>query len=151
MTIPKLIYYIIHWTWCLPQSLLGLIIYIYLRIIERPLRFRYRSGTLMVRTRALGGGLSLGYFIFSYDYPADTRNTERQERMDLHEWGHILQGFLLGPLYLLIIGLPSAVWFHTYRRTGKEYSRLYTEKWADRWGSHNSAKSTATRNYYEQD
>ncbi|MFP4384013.1 MAG: hypothetical protein ACLFSE_08180 [Spirochaetia bacterium] len=130
----KIFYIILHWTWCLPQTIIGLALYLYLRKTEKPVKFQYRTGTLMVRTRALGGGLSLGFFIFSYAYPGGTENGIKQERMDLHEWGHTLQGFLLGPLYLFIIGLPSAVWFHTYRKTGRQYSWLYTEKWADRWG-----------------
>lgn len=56
-----------------------------------------------------------------------------------HERGHWLQSIALGPLYFLIIGLPSlshAVWFRRRYPRGPHarYFRFYTESWADRWG-----------------
>lgn len=32
------------------------------------------------------------------------------EKTIKHEYGHQLQSYILGPLYLLIIGLPSGLW-----------------------------------------
>jgi hypothetical protein len=56
-----------------------------------------------------------------------------------HEMGHWYQSILLGPLYFLIIGLPSvlhALWFQRrYRGSNRhDYYRFYTEAWADAWG-----------------
>jgi hypothetical protein len=55
-----------------------------------------------------------------------------------HEYGHSIQSMVLGPLYLLMIGIPSMVWagcFKNYRkRSKKSYYWFYTESWADRWG-----------------
>ena len=62
----------------------------------------------------------------SYDYDG---NTEK------HEWGHTRQSRMLGPLYLIVIGLPSllwAAWWNPGRKAG--YFDFYTEKWADRLG-----------------
>lgn len=42
---------------------------------------------------------------------------------------------VLGPLYLLIIGLPSFLWASLKRAglfRGRDYYSFYTEKWADR-------------------
>ncbi len=43
---------------------------------------------------------------------------------------------LLGPLYLLVIGLPSLLWaaLHEKVAPGRSYYWFYTERWADRLG-----------------
>lgn len=43
-----------------------------------------------------------------------------------HEFGHRLQSLLLGPLYLFVIGIPSAI---------SRRSTFYTERWADAWAN----------------
>ena len=52
-----------------------------------------------------------------------------------HELGHRTQSRLLGPLYLLVIGLPSLLWcvLHTYTPLRRlDYYGFYTEAWAER-------------------
>lgn len=50
--------------------------------------------------------LSLGLFIFV------TGNRPESERrsIEVHEYGHCIQSLILGPLYLPVIVLPSALW-----------------------------------------
>ncbi|MDR2020700.1 MAG: hypothetical protein LBQ14_08060 [Treponema sp.] len=56
-----------------------------------------------------------------------------------HERGHFLQSLLLGPLYWMVIAIPSitraGIW--NYRlmngKSVKSYGSFYTEKWADKW------------------
>lgn len=74
-----------------------------------------------------GSGLSLGNFRFV--------NEKCSELTSKHEYGHSIQSKYLGPLYLIIIGLPSLIWcsIYTLRRKGNYYS-FYTEKWADKLG-----------------
>ena len=76
------------------------------------------------------GGVSLGKYIF-VDNPANLN-------MVKHEYGHRLQSKKLGPIYLLVIGLPSFgwAWFgNGYRKkTGRSYYWFYTEAWADKLG-----------------
>lgn len=148
MKIKQIFFTIIYWTWCLPQSLLGALVYGFVKLVDRDIEeFRYKTGAWIVRTEKLGAGVSLGYFIFSYDYedaqeskglPYSQWHKDAQERMDRHEWGHTLQGFLLGPLYLFVIGIPSFVWASFYKKYRKEnnvsYYSFYPEKWADKWG-----------------
>lgn len=55
-----------------------------------------------------------------------------------HERGHWLQSVALGPLYFLVIGLPSVLhllWFRRRYPRGPHalYFRFYTEAWADAW------------------
>lgn len=103
-------------------------------------------------------GLSLGMFVFigkgSLNAAASADSlfsgkylTEREisdghdPRMLVHEYGHTLQSLLLGPLYLIVIGLPSLMWFSVpicvkYRKkNGISYFSFYTERWADRMGN----------------
>ena len=59
-----------------------------------------------------------------------------------------MQSLMLGPLYLPLIGLPSAVWcnfFREYRRRRQvAYSAFFPEKWADRLGTAARLRDTVT-------
>ena len=58
-----------------------------------------------------------------------------------HECGHVKQSKILGPLYLLVIGIPSILhaWLNKYIRMLLEewraynYYHFYTEKWANKF------------------
>lgn len=78
------------------------------------------------------GGISLSpTIIINSNYPALSKTVN-------HEYGHILQSRYLGPLYLIVIGLPSLIWAGLYgtliKRSHNGYYRFYTEKWADYLG-----------------
>ena len=62
-----------------------------------------------------------------------------------HEYGHQLQSYILGPLFLLVIGLPSGLWcwfiqdLINKKRKKKnkpelDYYWFYTESWANKLG-----------------
>lgn len=80
-------------------------------------------------------GVSLGdYIVFAKDEFVDEINIR-------HEYGHQKQSFILGPLYLIIIGIPSFLGNIWDRITHKNWSCLdrivwyYTqphEHWADK-------------------
>ena len=125
----KWLYRLLQWTWGLPQTLAGFVLYLYYR------KSPHADFHGALHTGWPGrNGLSLGMFIFTPDGD-DGWGGE----MIWHEYGHTLQSLFLGPFYLLVIGLPSAVWcrcFGAYRQwKGVPYSALYTERWADRLGS----------------
>jgi hypothetical protein len=48
------------------------------------------------------GAISLGMFIFTF-------TPHVSDRLVRHEYGHSIQSMVLGPLYLLMIGIPSMV------------------------------------------
>lgn len=51
----------------------------------------------------------------------------------MHEQGHQKQSIYLGWLYLIIIGIPSAlhnIWWRFHR--DRDYYSFYTERWADK-------------------
>ena len=72
--------------------------------------------------------VSLGEWVFVTDSSESTRK---------HELGHRRQSRMLGPLYLIIVGLPSLFWNITARFSptiAKNYYHLFPENWADRLG-----------------
>jgi len=122
------VYSILQILWGLPQTLLGFAVF--LRFCKEP---HYRYHGVVVTEWKKKKGLSLGLFLFipEGDYGKDFL---------VHEYGHTIQSLLLGPLYLLVIGLPSVLWCNlpwcvAFRRKKKIlYRSFYTECWADRWG-----------------
>lgn len=124
----RLIYRAAQCIWGLPQTIVGLCVY--LRYFHSP----HEDFRGALRTRwSRDDGVSLGLFIFTPDSEEDWCR-----RMAAHEYGHTFQSLMLGPVYLLAVGLPSVIWnkcFCRYRREkGVSYSAFYTEKWADALG-----------------
>lgn len=84
--------------WQLPQALVGLCMLPFLG----KLRFiRYENYCWIFEGEKMSGGISLGCFIFLSKYNSGRETTIR------HELGHVKQSHILGPLYLIVIGLPS--------------------------------------------
>jgi len=73
-----------------------------------------------------GGGISLGNFAFFHPDMADNEFTIRHE-MD----GHTVDSKIFGPLYLLIIGLPSLLHL-LFLKKGANYYDFFTERRANR-------------------
>ena len=117
---------LLHFTWCLPQTLLGLIIRGcgYKEIMAYDLQ-RY------VLVRWLKSSMfSLGMYVF---VPCDMMGIHEVHLH--HEHGHSRQSLILGWLYLPVIALPSLIW-HWWYYAGKpkkvSYYWFYTERWANK-------------------
>ena len=118
--------------WQLPQNLLGLLFLAYTKISKRfecKMMTTFTKGQKVYCIYNYNTGVSLGEYIFLGSMPKmkDIR----------HEYGHCRQSRMLGPLYLIVIGLPSllhCIFFqHDYSRPNAYYE-FYTEKWADKLG-----------------
>ena len=125
----KLLLEIVYWSWCLPQTLLGLI----LKLIFKGEKYNnYYVYTYQ------GGSISLGKYVLITHYSKDN------SRIVKHELGHQKQSFILGWLYLIVIGLPSLIWCHVIhslvcklKKKYVSYYSFYTEAWADKLGGVN--------------
>lgn len=112
--------------WQLPQVVLGGLVALYLTAQDKAV---YNDQTGFWNWHKTSG-LSLSeYFIFVNKYAPDF--------IESHEEGHALQSIALGPLYLIVIGLPSLIWaglksLGFFRSVS--YFAFYTEKWANAWG-----------------
>ncbi|MCL2796857.1 MAG: hypothetical protein FWD58_02220 [Firmicutes bacterium] len=121
--------FIINFTWGAIQTVIGLVAF--LALIGRP-HYWYKGSIVTVKEGSWGG-ISLGAFIF-IDTPIMKDRATDSDFVN-HEYGHSLQSSKLGPLYLIIIGIPSLIWaafFGNWRRAHKKsYYDFYTEQWAD--------------------
>jgi hypothetical protein len=123
--------------WELPQNLLGIGALLYDRAIGYIVEIKFERERLMIETKRRA--ISLGLFVFW------TRQSnhwiELDERNKKHEWGHSVQSRMLGPLYLLVVGIPSTmrvIYLLAYRKIkGRRWTGYFDgfpENWADRLG-----------------
>lgn len=127
--IGKCIFYFLMILWELPQNIAGLLIVLVLWKKQGGIT-RYKKA-FHVKLCDIGWGVSLGRFIILPVF--DNKDTLK------HEYGHCKQSRLLGWLYLLIVGIPSAcrnLYFrkHNTDRKGKTYYEAFPENWADELG-----------------
>lgn len=113
--------------WQLPQNICGRI---YKKLIKKDIisQVNDSSGYTVYLTKTNRGGVTLGEYIFVYQKYTDL------SRVIQHETGHVKQSRILGPFYLLVIGLPSIVHAALHRSLCKNdnYYHFYTEKWANK-------------------
>ena len=114
--------YIILFIWQLPQNILAILIFPFL---GKKKIICYRNYCLCFSCSKMTGGISLGGF--AYVGP-DLDKYSISHEVD----GHTVQSKLLGPLYLIIVGIPSFVWCNIINREKyPNYYVFFTEKWAN--------------------
>lgn len=126
--------FILDWVWQLPQNICGII---WRRIkkgdiiISTGNNVSFSLGAKVYLMRS-GGGLTLGKYIFI------SQNYIDQKGIIKHECGHVKQSRILGPLYLIIIGIPSLLhaalnnYIGCCKRHKDGYYHWFTEKWANK-------------------
>lgn len=118
--------------WQLPQNFLGLAFLLWGWLSGGIVQRDGRDGIDYIFIDGMRGGISLGRYIIANPMYI-------WEPLILkHEWGHTRQSLMLGPLYLLAVGLPSllwAAWWHP--GCGRGYYDFYTERWANELGGVN--------------
>ena len=102
---------VLLYIWQLPQNLLGLFV---IWFSKASLKENYCLGLFYYSTR-MCFGVSLGKYIIIHDNP---RYNDLK-----HEHGHQIQSLRLGWLYLLVIGLPSAL--------GNLWDQIFHKNWAN--------------------
>lgn len=122
---------ILLYLWQLPQEIIGY----FLVLILKGKQSKYGIIGIYTVPNLFHSGISLGsYIIF------DGR-IELSEIDVLHEYGHQLQSRFLGPLYLLIVGIPSLIgniYSRIKKKDNKWYYSRFPENWADKLGGINS-------------
>jgi len=122
---------ILGYFWQLPQHLLAVVLLLIYRrhIVETRL---HNTSIVYICDKFMSSGISLGNFIFITE-----RILEYDKNVIKHEYGHSIQSYIFGWLYLLIIGIPSMI-NNLRSRTDNDirsrYYTLYPEKWADKIG-----------------
>lgn len=139
----RYLYWFIQITWGILQSLLGVILFI-IHLKDRHYLFH---GAIVTEWKGKSS-VSLGMFIFITDEPYfyeklknDYTKEDLSARLLVHEYGHTIQSLIFGPLYLILMGIPSTIWgflpyFHSKRKSGVSYFSFFTEKLANTLGEH---------------
>lgn len=126
------LYYVLQWTWAIIQNIAGLALFC-ANITKKHYRHK---GALVTEWNYPRGSVGLGMFIF-VSVPKGGADRAAVEKVICHEYGHTLQSIILGPLFFVVIGLPSLIWcalpcFVNYRkRKNVSYYWFYTERWAN--------------------
>lgn len=126
--IMKYIRNLILFIWQLPQHIVAIIYFGYLVMMCKDLGIdsRYKQATVI--PCVMRGAVTLGNYVF-VGLNSEYRKTVK------HELGHTIQSKILGPLYLIVIGIPSITYcglrrmFPSLRK--KNYYDFYTERWAN--------------------
>ena len=117
--------FVLLFVWQLPQNLVALLVLIFSKT-EGVIAYRHYCFALKTKLPSKASGVSLGNFALISPDRASDEKTVRHE-LD----GHTVDSKIFGPLYLLVVGLPSVLHllFHNSRR---DYDDFYTERWANR-------------------
>ena len=119
---------LILFIWQLPQHLLAILYIGYLVMMCKDLGVDSRYKQAIVIPCVMRGAVTLGCYVF-VGLNSEYRKTVK------HELGHTIQSKILGPLYLIVIGIPSITYcglrriFPSLRK--KNYYDFYTEKLAN--------------------
>lgn len=129
---------IILWIWQLPQHLLALIL---IKLFKGE-----KVKTYYKVNPPWEFGVSLGnYILFSTEYINFFKSSPLYEKIVvMHESGHSVQSKMLGPFYLLIVGLVSSLqnlicMFIPNSKYAENYYKRWPENWADKLGGVNRA------------
>ncbi|MBQ9742119.1 MAG: hypothetical protein IJV88_00390 [Ruminococcus sp.] len=142
LSLKSALYIICQCSWGVLQTLLGAVVFL---IHIRDRHFVFHSAVVTCwKSRS---SVSLGMFVFVTDKPyfapklaPEYTEKELSHRLLVHEYGHTIQSLILGPLYLLVMGIPSTLWGFLpsaqkkRREEGVSYFSFFTERWANLLG-----------------
>lgn len=117
----------IKWLWQFPQNMLALCIEGIL--CQAAYREGKAGGNTIIVNNILPLTLSLGDYLFV--------NPMSSQKSIQHECGHSKQSDILGPLYLIVIGIPSLLHSIVHYLCNKigikwNYYSFYSEYWANK-------------------
>jgi len=107
--------------WQLPQNILGLVLMLLFKK-----EIEVNTDIVFVEWKLKRMGISLGNFILLGEY-------NLTEKTYKHEFGHTIQSKILGPLYLIVVGLPSITMNIISIIIGGKFRKNYYKRWPESW------------------
>jgi len=128
---------LVYWTWCFPQTLVGFLYFTNSKKNHVKVE-KYKLSIVTTLNREHTGGFCWGKYIFIDKNP--------DKHVIKHEYGHTLQSFILGPLYIPIVWIKSRllylktmkIYHHhpkEFPKAKEEYYKSFPENWADTLGN----------------
>lgn len=122
------LYYLLACTWGLLWTLVGLVISGILAIVKfcsggkakitfKPYHWIYNISV----GPNFWGGLEFGLCFL--------RDQKSRGNLNAHEFGHSFQNCLFGPLFPLIVVIPSATWYHSRKKNKEKAKKPYDSMW----------------------
>lgn len=112
--------FVLLFIWQLPQNIVALVMLPFLGKLQLVKIDKYCFAFIGSN---MSGGISLGSFIFLSKYIGHT------DKYVAHEMGHVVDSHIWGPLYLLVVGIPSIL--NAWIGFTDCYYDFYPEKWAN--------------------
>lgn len=126
---------VLLWLWQLPQNYIGLLLSIKTEPFNDYILDTGEHVSVYFKNSFFGSGVSLGDYIILdrlyKQYPWSLDKTIK------HEHGHQKQSMYLGPLYLIVIGIPSVlgnIYSRLFHKDSEWYYKQPWEAWADKLG-----------------
>ena len=127
-------------TWGILQTVLGFMLFLKYR---KSKHYNYHGAIITEWNNTTSVSLGLFVFVtskpfFTEKYKTEFTQEELSKRVLVHEYGHTIQSLLLGPLYLIVIGIPSTLWGFLFAKKRRQnqipYCAFFTENWANKCG-----------------
>lgn len=118
----KLIYYALQFTWALPMTLIGFLVFF---VVSPFSEIAHDTGVIHLRIGKSWGGVSIGVTTIT--------DTTSIDKVSWHELGHTYQNALYGPFMPFLVSIPSffRYWWRElkYVRKGLTPPTAYDDIW----------------------
>lgn len=112
------LYWLLNFTWGILTTLCGLLISLFMLCIgKKPEKW---SSAWFFKILKSWGGMTMGTMFL--------RDSTSGMSINLHEFGHTFQNAILGPLFIFIVAIPSAIRYW-YRKFSKKTQPAYDAIW----------------------
>lgn len=121
----RICFYILSFTWGAIMSVIGVLVIAAIALFSKGKRIKTYHGRIYGVVGQHWGGLELGCFFITDESECDITLA--------HECGHGLQNAVLGPLFIFLVFIPSAIryWYRElkYNRHGITPPTKYDDIW----------------------
>lgn len=121
-----IIFYALSFTWGLIWSLVGLFVLLFIYIfMKKQVVIRPIAGRIsVVFKEKYFGGVSLGVV-----YLTDASD---RSHTHMHELGHTVQNMMFGPFFILLVAIPSGIWYQ-YRNIARYFGKKNLPPYDSPW------------------
>ena len=116
----KWLYYLLAHTWGIIMTLIGYIVALVMLVLgAKPIKY---NGIFYFKYKPSWGGVDFGMCF--------VRDTTSTEHVTKHELGHTYQNCVLGPLFPILVAVPSACryWCQTI---AEKHGKIFVNDWYD--------------------